>query len=92
MNKILILCVIVFGISSANANETKTITPQEFGNAVVEMPGKVVVFLTNEVEKTKEYQAESWANAKMQTAQNWAQLKSLFVVKYSDGFSSNFCQ
>ena len=81
MNKILILCVVVFGISSANANETKTITPQEFGNAVVEMPGKVVVFLTNEVEKTKEYQAESWANAKQQTAQNWAQLKSLFGVK-----------
>ena len=65
----------------AKSDEKKTITPQEFGNAVVEMPGKVVVFLTNEVEKTKEYQAESWANAKMQTAQNWAQLKSLFGVK-----------
>lgn len=81
MNKILILCVVVFGVSYANANETKTITPQEFGNAIKETPGKVVSFLTSEVEKTKAYQAESWANAKQQTAQNWAQLKSLFGVK-----------
>ena len=81
MNKILILCVIVFGISSANANETKTITPQEFGNAVIEVPGKVVSFLSNEVEEIKEYQSASWASAKQQTANNWAKLKTLFRVK-----------
>lgn len=81
MNKILILCVVVFGVSYANANETKTITPQEFGNAIKETPGKVVSFLTSEVEKTKAYQAQGWADAKEQTANTWAKLKSAFGVK-----------
>ena len=48
----------------ANANENKSVTPKEFVTAVSEVPGKVGNFLTNEVEKTKEYQKKSWAEMK----------------------------
>ena len=40
----------------AKSDEKKTITPQEFGNAIAETPGKLVNFIGAEVEKTKEYQ------------------------------------
>ena len=59
--------------------EEKSITPQEFGNAIKETPGKLVTFIQGEVDKTKEYQKESWADMKEQTAQTWAKLKSLVV-------------
>ena len=48
----------------AKADEKKTITPQEFVSNVAEVPGKLVTFIGNEVEKTKEYQAKSWADMK----------------------------
>ena len=48
---------------------------------MVNIPSNVGNFLTNEVEKTKEYQKKSWEEMKTQTAQNWSQLKSLFGVK-----------
>ena len=46
------------------ADENKTITPQEFASNVAQVPGKLVTFIGNEVEKTKEYQAKSWAEMK----------------------------
>jgi len=48
----------------AKSDEQKTITPQKFVSNVVEVPGKLVKFLGSEVEKTKEYQAKSWADMK----------------------------
>ena len=48
----------------AKSEEVKTITPQEFVSNVAEVPGKLVTFIGNEVEKTKEYQANSWAEMK----------------------------
>ena len=48
----------------AKSDEQKTITPQEFGTAIAETPGKIVKFISSEVEKTKEYQAKSWADMK----------------------------
>ena len=48
----------------AKADEQKTITPQEFVSNVAEVPGKLVKFIGSEVEKTKEYQAKSWADMK----------------------------
>ena len=48
----------------AKSEEVKTITPQEFVSNVAEVPGKLVTFIGNEVEKTKEYQAKSWAEMK----------------------------
>ena len=44
--------------------EDKTITPQEFASNVAQVPGKLVTFIGNEVNKTKEYQANSWAEMK----------------------------
>ena len=83
MNKILILCVILLGVMLSNvvADEPKTYTISEVKTAVFNIPSNVSNFLTSEVEKTKAYQKESWADMKTQTAQNWAQLKSLFGVK-----------
>ena len=51
----------------AKSDEVKTITPQEFASNVAQVPGKLVTFIGNEVEKTKEYQAKSWAEMKT----NW---------------------
>ena len=48
----------------AKSEEVKTITPQEFASNVAQVPGKLVTFIGNEVEKTKEYQANSWAEMK----------------------------
>ena len=53
--------MLITGIAKA---EDKTITPQEFVSNVAEVPGKLVTFIGNEVEKTKEYQANSWAEMK----------------------------
>ena len=60
-------------------NETKTITPKEFGIAIVETPGKIANFITDEVEKTKEYQKKGWADSKIQFANTKATIKSWFV-------------
>ena len=46
------------------ADEKKTITPKEFATTISEVPSKVGNFLTNEVEKTKEYQKKTWSEAK----------------------------
>ena len=48
----------------AKSEEVKTITPQEFVSNVAEVPSKVGNWFTGEVEKTKEYQAKSWADMK----------------------------
>ena len=57
----------------AKSDEKKTITPQEFGNAIAETPGKLVNFIGTEVEKTKEYQKKSWAE--MKTKWPWTMFK-----------------
>ena len=53
--------MLITGVAKA---EDKTITPQEFVSNVAEVPGKLVKFIGGEVEKTKEYQAKSWAEMK----------------------------
>ena len=53
--------ILITGVAKA---EDKTITPQEFVSNVAEVPGKLVTFIGSEVEKTKEYQAKSWADMK----------------------------
>ena len=55
--------VILISLSMANAEEKK-ITPKEFATTISEVPNKVGNFLTNEVEKTKDFQKKSWAEAK----------------------------
>ena len=59
-----LIAVIVISMNMANADEKTTITPKEFATTLSEVPNKVGNFLTNEVEKTKEYQKKSWAEMK----------------------------
>ena len=56
--------VIIISMSMANADEKKTITPKEFATTIAEAPGKFGDFIKGEVEKTKEFQKASWAEAK----------------------------
>ena len=59
-----LLVVILLSMSMANAEEQKTYTPKETIQAFAEVPSKVGNWFTGEVEKTKEYQKESWAEMK----------------------------
>tara|TARA_S200000501_G_scaffold325136_1_gene322815 strand:+ start:2723 stop:2962 length:240 start_codon:yes stop_codon:yes gene_type:complete len=75
--KKLIFAVMVIGIgylTMAKAEETKSVTPKEFVETVASVPGKVGNHITNEIEKTKEYQAKNWADMKSQ----WQKLLSKF--------------
>ena len=67
-----LIAVILISMSMANADE-KTITPKEFGTAIAETPGKIVNFISSEVDKTKEYQKNSWAE--MKTKWPWTMFK-----------------
>ena len=58
-----LVAVILISLSMAKAEE-KTITPKEFATAVSEVPGKFGDFVKGEVDKTKKYQAKSWAEMK----------------------------
>ena len=51
-------------ITGVAKSDEKSITPKEFVSNVAEVPSKVGNWFTNEVEKTKEYQAKSWADMK----------------------------
>ena len=51
-------------ITGIAKSDEKTITPQEFGQAISEVPSKVSNFVKSEVSKTKEYQTKVWAEAK----------------------------
>ena len=68
-----LIVVILVSMSMANAEENKTITPQEFVSNVAEVPGKVGNWFTNEVEKTKAYQTKVWSEAK--TKWPWTMFK-----------------
>ena len=54
--------ILITGV--AKADDQKTITPKEFVKTVVEVPSKVGTWFNGEVNKTKEYQKESWAKTK----------------------------
>ena len=69
-----LIVVILVSMSMANAEENKTITPQEFVSNVAEVPGKVGNWLTGEVEKTKAYQTKVWSEAKNKWP--WTMFKS----------------
>lgn len=80
MNKIKELAMTSVGILAfllttgiTKADEVKT-TPKEFVETLASVPGKVGNQITLEIEKTKEYQAKSWADAKAQ----WSRLLKKF--------------
>ena len=59
------LVVVIFvSMKMANAEEQKTYTPKETIQAFAEVPSKVGNWFTGEVEKTKEFQKKSFAEAK----------------------------
>ena len=59
-----LVAVILISMSMANAEEQKTYTPKETIQAFAEVPSKVGNWFSGEVEKTKEYQANSFAEMK----------------------------
>ena len=78
-----IIIGIIIGValfaSLAQAEEQKTVTPQEFVNSVVAVPGKVSTHLQNEWVDIKAYQAKSWADSKDQFARTVDSIKGLFT-------------
>ena len=69
-----LIVVILVSMKMANAEENKTITPNEFVSNVAEVPSKVGNWLTGEVEKTKAYQTKVWSEAKNKWP--WTMFKS----------------
>ena len=65
--------------SVVKAEDQKTVTPQEFVNSVVAVPGKVSTHLQNEWIDIKAYQAKSWADSKDQFARTIDSIKGLFT-------------
>ena len=58
------LVAVIFISMSMSSAEEKTITPKEFGTTIAQTPGKIANIISNEVNKTKEYQKKSWAEMK----------------------------
>ena len=79
MNKLReVLMIAIAGlvfIAMTNSVRADSITPQEFVNKLVQVPGKLHNHIQMEVEKTKEYQKASWEKSKIQ----FANLKKLFI-------------
>ena len=67
--------------SVVKADEQKTVTPKEFVETVVSVPGKVSTHLQNEWVDIKAYQAKSWADSKDQFARTIDSIKGLFTTK-----------
>jgi hypothetical protein len=78
-----IIIGIIIGValfaSVAQAEDQKTVTPQEFVNSVVAVPGKVSTHLQNEWVDIKAYQAKSWADSKDQFQRTVDSIKGLFT-------------
>ena len=78
-NIMIALLVLCFTATVGNTNETKTYTPKETLEAFSKVPGKIADHISNEKQEIIEYQKKSWADAKEQTAKNFAKIKSWFV-------------
>ena len=70
MKKLLMASIILAGtVSSASAD------PQTIINNIASVPGKLQNHIQMEIEEAKEYQKNSWAEAKQQ----WLRLKAKFI-------------
>ena len=65
--------------SVVKADEQKTVTPKEFVDTVVAVPGKVSTHLQNEWVDIKAYQAKSWQDSKDQFQRTIDSIKGLFT-------------
>ena len=75
MKKLIAMIVLSLGLSGVAMADEKTYTIKEVLTAFAEIPGKLGNHISNEVEKTKLYQQESWAESKAQ----WNRLKAKFI-------------
>ena len=90
---VLVLLIVGIGLTSARADvikdgiaeakyEIKAFNEETVPAVVAdvkELPKNTKNFVSKEIEKTKEFQKESWADAKQQTAKNWNKIKSFFT-------------
>ena len=76
MKKILIALIIIgAGYTVAKADDTiKPVTISDVKTTVVEQGYKLKDFVVDEIQATKDYQAEQWAEVKAR----WAKLKAKF--------------
>ena len=65
--------------SVVKAEEPNTVTPKEFVETVVAVPGKVSTHLQNEWTDIKAYQAKSWQDSKDQFQRTVDSIKGLFT-------------
>ena len=77
----LIVGILFFGLAVYSKAEEKTITFQEFGHSVSQVPTKIGNHITNEIEDIKVYQKKNWAEGKAQLARTFTQIKSFFIKK-----------
>ena len=77
MKKLIAVVVLSLGLTGVAVAEDKTYTFKEVLTAFGEIPGKLGNHISNEVEKTKLYQQESWAESKAQ----WNRLKEKFIKR-----------
>ena len=73
------LLVLCFTATVGNTNESRTYTPKETLEAFSKVPGKIAKHISNEKQEIIEFQKKNWADAKEQTAKNFAKIKSWFV-------------
>ena len=76
-----LIILMMLGFFALANNVMANETVDNVVNGVKEAPAKVVNFVKSEIEETKEFQKKGWADAKKQTAQTWAKIKSTFGVK-----------
>lgn len=90
---VLVLLIVGIGLTSARADvikdgiaeakyEIKAFNEETVPAVVADvkaLPENTKTWLDSEVEKTKKFQKESWADAKQQTAKNWNKIKSFFT-------------
>ena len=72
------MMMITILVLMATMVKSEEVTVKEFTTAVSEVPSKVVNFISNEKQKTIDYQTKVWADQKVKNAEMWNKLKSLF--------------
>ena len=72
------MMMITILVLMATMVKSEEVTVKQFTTAVSEVPSKVVNFISNEKQKTIDYQTKVWADQKVKNAEMWSKLKSLF--------------
>ena len=75
---VVFVAFILVSLELNKAKADEAITPSEFKDAIVNIPRAVSEFGKSEWEKTKEYQAESWADMKAQFVSTKNKLSGFF--------------